>query len=144
MAKPPYRALRILLRILAVLLAFGSFVMIFSNKPLVVWVFMRPPEAEVSTLLLFLVKEMGGIMVMLAALLWFASRDPLRNVAVIDALIVGFLVLSATPLISLWTLPVREIYPSSLVWGRSLVRLMIAGVFYFLRPRSADSAKWRA
>jgi len=144
MAKPPYRALRILLRILAVLLAFGSFVMIFSNMPLVVRVFMQPPEAEMSTLLLFLVKEMGGIMAMLAALLWFASRDPLRNVAVIDALIVGLLVLSVTPLISLATLPIREIYPAYLIWGRSLVRLVIAGVFYFLRPRSADSAAWRA
>ncbi len=144
MAKPPYRALKILLRVLSVLLVVGSVFMIFSSKPMVVRAFMRPPEAEVSTLLLFMVKEMGGMILMLAALLWFASRDPVRNVAIIDALIIGFCVLAVTPLISFWTLPVRAIYPGYLIWGRSVIRLVIAGVFYWLRPRSADAAAWRA
>jgi hypothetical protein len=144
MAKPPYRALQIVLRVVSILLVIGSLVMIVSNKPLIVRMFMRPPEAEVSTILLFIVKEMGGIMLMLAALLWFASRDPVRNVAIIDGLIIGLLVLSVTPLISLSTLPIREIYPAYLIWGRSLVRLAVAAVFYVLRPRSADTSTWRA
>jgi hypothetical protein len=144
MTKPPYRALRIVLGAFSILLAFGSLVMIFAGKPLILRIFLRPPEAEVSTLLLFVLKEMGGLLLMLAVLLWLTARDPVRNVAVIDALIVGFCVLSVTPLLSFWTLPVREIYPGHLVWGRSVVRLAIAALFYFLRPRGAHTEVWRA
>lgn len=81
---------------------------------------------------------------MLAVLLWLTARDPVRNVAVVDALIVGFCILSVTPLVSFWTLPVREIYPSHLVWGRSLVRLAIAALLYFLRPRGNRLRVWPA
>jgi hypothetical protein len=144
MAKPPYRALRIVLWVFSILVAFGGLVMIYGGRPLILRVFLRPPEAEVSTLLLFLLKELGGIMLMLAVLLWLAARDPVRNVAVIDALIVGLCILSVTPLISLRTLPVREIYPGYLVWGRSLVRLGIAALLYFLRPRENRLQVWGA
>ena len=44
---------------------------------------------------------------------------------------------AVTPLISRAQLPIRDIYPDSLVWGRSVIRLIMAGVFYWLRPRSA-------
>ena len=47
-------------------------------------IFLRPPEGEVSTLLLSFLKEMGGMVLMLAALPWLASRNPVRNVAVLD------------------------------------------------------------
>jgi hypothetical protein len=39
---------------------------------------------------------------MLGVLLWLASRNPVRNVAVVDALIVGLCILAVTPLLSLW------------------------------------------
>ena len=135
MPEPDYRALRIVLRVISVLLVVGSLFMIFSSKALLMRAFLRPPETEVSTLLLFVVKEMGGIMLMLSALLWFAARDPVRNVAIIDALIIGFCVLAVTPLISLRTLPIEQIYPGYLVWGRSVARLAVAALFYWLRPR---------
>jgi hypothetical protein len=132
-----YRGLRILLRVFAALLAVGSMFMIFSSKELLIHMFLMPPMAEVSTLLLFVVKELGGIMLMLAALMWLAARDPVRNVAIIDAFIFGFCVLAVTPLVARAMLPIREIYPDSLVWGRSVVRLAIAGVLYWLRPRGS-------
>jgi len=109
--------------------------MIFGSEPVVVRIFMRPPKGEVSTLLLFVLKEMGGIALMLSVLLWWASRDPVRNVAIVDALIVGLCILSVTPLLSLWMLPIRAIYPAYLIWGRSVVRLVIAALLYWLRPR---------
>jgi hypothetical protein len=109
--------------------------MIFAGKPLVVRVFLRPPEGEVSTLLLFLLKETGGFALMLSLLLWFAARDPVRNVAILDAVIVGLCILAVTPIVSLWMTDIRRIYPAYLVWGRSLVRLAIAALFYWLRPR---------
>ena len=109
--------------------------LIFSSKPLILRVFMHPPEAEISTLLLAAVKEMGGIVLMVSVMLFLAARDPERNVAIIDGVTVGLCILAITPLISLYTLDVRRLYPGYLIWARALVRLVLAGVLYYLRPR---------
>src|SRR3989454_370059 len=135
MVAQPYRALRIVLRVFSALVGLGSVLMIFSGKPLMMRVLMRPPESEVSTLLLFVIKEMGGLFLMLCVLLFLASRDPVRNVAIIDGVIVGLCVLAITPLVSLATLDIRRFYPAYFVWGRSVVRLGIAGLLFYLRPR---------
>jgi hypothetical protein len=94
-----------------------------------------PPETEVSTLLLFVLRELGGLAVMLSVLFFFASRDPVRNVAIVNGLIVGLCILAITPLLSLYTLDIHRLYPGYLIWGRSLIRLAMAAVLYFLRPR---------
>jgi hypothetical protein len=52
MSKPPYRALRVVLGFLSLLLAIGGVLMILSNGPLITRMFMHPPEPEISTLLL--------------------------------------------------------------------------------------------
>src|SRR5216684_1754610 len=139
MSRPPYRALQIVLRVFSVLLAVGGLFMIFASKPLIMRVFLRPPESEVSTLLLFVLKEMGGFVLMLTLMLFFASRDPVRNVAIVDAVIMGLGILALTPLLSLYTLDIHRIYPGHLVWGRSLVRLAIAALLYLLKPREKYS-----
>jgi hypothetical protein len=74
--------------------------MIFAEKPLIVRILLRPPEREVTTLLLPLLKETVGIVLMLGVLLWLASRNP-RNVAIVDGPIAGLCILAATPLLSL-------------------------------------------
>ena len=135
MPRPPYLTLRIVLRVFSLLVAFGSLLMIFAGKPLILRIFLRPPEGEISTLLLFLLKETGGFALMLSLLLWFAARDPVRNVAILDAVIAGLCILSITPVVSLWTTDIRTIYPAYLLWGRSVVRLAIAAFLYWLRPR---------
>jgi hypothetical protein len=84
--------------------------MIFADKPLIVWIFLRPPEGEVSTLLLSLLKEMGGMVLMLGVLLWLASRNPVRNLAIVDALIVGLCILAVTPFLSLWMTDIGSMY----------------------------------
>ena len=141
MANETYQVLRIVLRILAILLVVGGLLMIFADKALMMRMFMHPPELEVSTLLLFTLKEIGGVALMLAALLWFAASDPVRNVAIIDGFILGFCVLTVTPLISLATLHISEIYPGRLLWGRSVIRLALAGLLYMLRPRSTGVSR---
>src|SRR5215469_14127111 len=135
MSKPPYRTLQAALCIFSVLLAIGGLFMIFASRGLVVRVFLYPPESEVSTLLLFLLKEMGGMVLMLSAMLFRASRDPERNIAVVDGLIVGLVILTVTPLVSLRTLDIQRIYPSHLVGSRSVIRLVLAAFFFYLRPR---------
>ena len=138
MFRPPYRALQVSLRIFSVLLAIGGVIMIFSGRGLVVRVFLHPPESEVSTLLLFLLKEMGGMVLMVSAMLFRAARDPERNVAVVDGLIVGLIILSATPLLSLQTVDIQRIYPGHLVWARSVIRALLAAFFFYLRPRGTQ------
>ena len=135
MSGPAYRVLRIVLRVFSLLAAIGGLFMILAGKPLVVLVFLRPPEGEVSTLLLSLLKEMGGLTLIASLLLWLAASNPVRNVAIVDALIVGLCILSVTPLLSLWGTDIRSIYPAYLLWGRSVVRLAIAALLYWLKPR---------
>src|SRR6266849_2582264 len=122
MSRPPYRALRIVLGVFSALTAVGGLFMIFASKPLIMRMFLRPPEAEVSTLLLF-----------------FASRDPVRNLAIVNAVIAGLCILALTPLLSFYTLDIQKIYPGHLVWARSVVRLAIAASLYFLKPREKYS-----
>jgi hypothetical protein len=43
---------------------------------------------------------MGGIVLMLSVLLWLASRNPVRNVAIVDGLIAGLCILAVTPVLS--------------------------------------------
>ncbi len=134
MSRPPYRALRIVLGIFSLLAAAGGLLFIFSGKPLMMRLFLRPPESEVSTLLLIMMKEMGGFVLMFSVMLFFASRDPERNVAIVNAFIVGLCVLAITPLVSLYTLDVWRLYAGYLIWGRSLVRLALAALLFYLRP----------
>ncbi len=135
MSRPPYRALSLGLRVVSVLIAVGGVFMILADKPLVMRVFLHPPASEVSTLLLALLKEMGGVMLMISVMLFFAARDPVRNVAILDALIVGLCILAITPLLSLKMLDLGSLYPPYLIWGRSLVRLALAAVLFYARPR---------
>ena len=137
MSQPPYRVLKVALRIFSVLLAIGALFMIFGHRALVLWIFLHPPETEVSTLLLFLLKETGGMALMISAMLYLASRDPEHNVAIVDGLIVGLVILAVTPLLSLYGLDMQRIYPAHRIWGRSLVRLIFAAFFFYLRPRTA-------
>jgi len=137
MPEPPYRALRIFLRVFSLSAGVGGLLMIFAEKPLIVRILLRPPEGQVSTLLLFLLKELGGMALMLGVLLWLASRNPVRNVAIVDGLIAGLCILAVTPVLSLWMTDIRSVYPAYLLWGRSAVRLAIAALLYWLRPREA-------
>lgn len=139
MPGPPYRTLRIILGIFSALTAIGGIVIIFSGRQLIVRLFLRPPESEVSTLLLIALKEMGGLVLILSVMLFFAYRDPARNVAIVNAFIVGLCILAFTPLWSLYTLDMRHLYPAYLIWARSLVRFALAVLLFYLRPREGPA-----
>jgi hypothetical protein len=139
MPTPAHRALRIILAVMSLLIAAGGLLMIFGNRALMVRLFLGPSESEFSTLLLAMLKEMGGMLLLLSFLLYRASRDPVRNVAILDGLIVGVCVLAVTPLLSLYMLDLGQLYPASLIWGRSLLRLAVAGLLLYLRPRGAGA-----
>lgn len=135
MSNPPYRALRIVLWIMSLLAAFTGIILIAAGRPLMARLFLGPPAAQLSDLLHFVMKELGGLILTVSLLLFFAARDPERNVAIVDALIFGLCILAVTPLISLRTPEIGALYPGPLIWGRSLLRLILAGVLFYLRPR---------
>ena len=135
MLEPPYRALRILLGLFSLLAALGGLLLIFADRSLMVRILLRPPKGEVSTLVVSLLKEMGGMVLMLAVFLWLAARDPVKNVAIVDGFIAGLCVLAVTPLVSLWMTDIRSLYPAYLLWARSVLRLAIAALLYCMRPR---------
>jgi hypothetical protein len=83
----------------------------------------------------------GGLALMFSFVLFFAYRDPARNVALVDALIGGLCLLAFAPLLSLYPLDIRQLYPGYMIWGRALVRLARVALFFYLRPREAP---WRA
>lgn len=139
MTTPPYRALRIVLLAFCLLTAAGGLLLIVSGKPLLLRLPLHPPESEVTTLLLAAVKEMGGFLLLISLMLFFAYRDPARNAAIINAFALGLCILALTPLVSLYTLDIDRLYPAYLVWARSLVRLGLAGLLYYLRPREVAS-----
>src|SRR5207244_1700105 len=132
---PPVCGMSIRCQLVSALICIGVFFMILNGKPLILRVFLYPPASEVSTLLLALLKEMGGMMLMLSVMLFLASRDPARNVAILDALTVGLFILAITPLLSLKMTDIGRLYPAYLLWGRSLVRLALAMVLVYVRPR---------
>src|SRR5260370_14564537 len=101
MSNLPHLALRIILGIFSLFTAAAGLLFILSGKPLVMRLSFRPPETEVSTLLLFVMRELGGLALMLSVLFSFASRDPARNVAIVTGLIVRLCILAITPLLSL-------------------------------------------
>jgi hypothetical protein len=138
MSEPPYRVLRVVLGFLSLVMAIGGGTFIFSSKSLILGLFLHPPEAEISTLFLFTLKDMGGFALMLAVMIFVAARDPVRNVAIIDALTVGLCILAFTPLVSHWMLDIQSIYPGHLIWARSVIRLALAALLYYLRPRETQ------
>jgi uncharacterized RDD family membrane protein YckC len=58
--------------------------------------------------------------------------------AIVNVLIVGLCILVITLLLSLYTLDIGRLYPGYLIWGRSLIRLALAAVLYFPRPRQTQ------
>ena len=80
------------------------------------------------------------MVLMFSLMLFLAARDPIRNLVIVDALIVGLCLLTVTPLLSLYTLDIRQLYPVYLIWGRSLFRLALAALLFCLRPREIAPA----
>ncbi len=135
-----HRALRIILGLSSLFAAAAGLVMIFASKPLMIRLFLSPPESEFSTLFLFTLRQLGGVILMFSLLFFYAARDPVSNVAVVDALIVGLCVLALTQLLSIYTTDIQRLYPHHLLWVRPIVRLLVAALFFYLRPREGMSA----
>ncbi len=134
MSNPPFRALRAVLFFFLAISILGGLLMIVVGKPYLEWLMLNPPPGELSTLFLFTMKEVGGILLWMGFILYVVWRDPVCHARVIDASIVGLCVLAVASPLSLYTTDIRSIYPAYVVWGRSLARLAVAALLYYLRP----------
>jgi len=136
-AAETHKALRVLLLIFAILLAFGGLLLIASSTyfaSMAPNVLQSPP----SSFYLLAIKFIGIIALAMSYLAYVASRDPVRYVAFID--VFAFLLIAAA-LLDLYASFVLHLGPLFTGWFvivRSIVRIGIAFLFIVLRPRQTS------
>jgi hypothetical protein len=141
MTNVSHRALRTLVVILGLDATAKGLIMIFGGKALMMRLFPHPPESEITTLLLLMRQESGALDLAMGLMLYFAYRDPPRNVAILNAIAVGLCIAAVASVVSLYTLDASKLYPAPTVWGHSLVRLGVAALLFYLRPGKATSSR---
>ncbi|HEV3156706.1 MAG TPA: hypothetical protein VGZ00_05110 [Candidatus Baltobacteraceae bacterium] len=126
--------LRILLQFLASIEAIAGITLIFASK----WVLsltavdLSPPDTYGMLLLL----KAGGIIgTAFAYLLFRAGSDPVRYIAVIDALIFMLSTAAILNLYALLKLHIGLFSPPPFIITRALFQCFLAAVFVALRPR---------
>jgi hypothetical protein len=134
-----HRALRALLLVLAVLIGLAGVITLFGTT----WLYTTfiTPAFGVGTLITdVILKYVGVLALVMAYLLYTASRDPVRYVAVIDAFAGAAILFALIDMYSVVYLGLSSYYSPYLIWGRAFVRLALAGVLIAMRPRGASTA----
>jgi hypothetical protein len=85
--------------------------------------------------IVLLLKGVGVVALVFGYLFCVAARDPVRYVAVIDALIVLLLASAALTLYGLTALGIGAFYPAAYLVVRALAQIAIAAVLFALRPK---------
>lgn len=149
---PSHTVLRVLLTIVATLLAVAGLVMLSASpwvlERLGAWTgtssnivdfLVRGRLAHNDAIMNVLVQGVGAFALSFSYALFAAGRDPVRYVAVVDALI-GFAVVVSV-IDALWIGRLAGGNPALIAfgWTRVAVRLIFAAVLLMLRPRSAAS-----
>lgn len=131
------KTLRAILLVFSILMTAGGLAVIFGLKKILT--LFSVPGYEISDLFLLFMKDFGGILLMVGILIFFAYRDPIKNAAIVNGLIIGLVILAITPIIGLYTVNVHALsafnHPAWF-WTRSLVRLALASFLYLLRGKS--------
>ena len=131
--------LRLLLTFLAALAALAGLWLLFASDWLFFALPVLPADASVRTALVLLVKAFGAVAIGLSLLLYAASRDPVRYVAVIDAFIVILVLLAIIDVYTATVLHFAWALPAWLVWLRTVVRIALAVSLFLLRPKVSQT-----
>ncbi len=137
MASPDrHTALRSLLLILTVLAVVAGLTLLVASGLVASF---APPELHLAPpgFVVILLKVIGALLLAAAYVSYAASKDPARYVAFIDALAFLLIAAAAIDLYALGALHVAPFYPASFVIARSVIRVTIALVLIWLRPRGA-------
>jgi hypothetical protein len=136
----PHRALRILLFVISGIEAVAGILLLFAPG----WVLSLAAANLAlpnSGFVLALLKAIGIIAIALAYLLCAAARDPVRYIAVIDALTFLLLASAALNFYAVAALHIGPFYPAPYLISRAIVQLAIAVVIIALRPKAATSLR---
>jgi hypothetical protein len=140
-ATHPYRALRMLLFAISAIEGLAGIVLLFATG----WVLaLAPPNLGLlsSSVVLALVKAIGIIALALGYLLCAAARDPVRYIAVIDALVFILVAAAALNVYAVAVLHVGWFYPAPYLIVRAIVQLALALALVALRPKGATNLQF--
>ena len=136
-----YRALRILLFAISAIEAIAGLVLVFASS----WVLAMTP-ANIGLLnngvLLAFMKAIGIVAIALGYLLCAAARDPVRYVAVIDALVFILLAAAALNVYAVAALHIGSFFPGPYLIIRAVIQLILAVAIIALRPRRAATLQF--
>ena len=147
-----HTALKVLLTVLATLLAVGGLVMLAASpwvlERLGAWTgadgniidfLLRGRLAHNSAVMNVLVQGIGAFALCFSYALFAAGRDPVRYAAVVDATIAFAVIVSVIDALSIRALAGGSHYLIAFGWSRVAIRLMFAAVLLMLRPRASAS-----
>jgi hypothetical protein len=131
-----HRALRALLTVLAVLVTLAGVTILFGPD----WVFMvsRAPQIAAQPLLLLFAQAFGAVALPAAYLLYLASRDPVRHVAIIDAMVIGLTIVVVLEVHAILGGTLAQYFAPWLLWTSVVIRALLAVTLFALRPRGND------
>lgn len=135
-SSPDFAALKVILLLLAIVEIAAGVLLVFGARPIAA---LAPADLRLlpvfATGLLLMV--FGILALAFGYLMYLASRDPVRYVGVIDALI---FVLFAGAFLGLYATFALHVLSGVLVWSGTVVRFLLAIVLLVLRPRDVRAA----
>ena len=147
-----HTALKVLLTVVATLLVVGGLVMLSASpwvlERLGAWTssgsnildfLVRGRLAHNDALMNVLVQGVGAFALCFSYAIFAAGRDPVRYIAVIDALIAFAVIISVIDALSIGMLAGGNPVLVAFGWGRVAIRLVLAALLLMLRPRSSGS-----
>jgi len=131
----PYQTLSFILFALSAVAGLAALVLIFAPGWLLTWApaGVSPPNTNFEH---SLTASVGVFALVLSYLLCCAARDPVRNVAIVNAMIFFCVAAAALNLYALAVLGLGAFYPAGYLITRAIIQLMLAGVIFALRPKS--------
>jgi len=133
-AAKPFQTLRAMLFTISTICGIGAILLFFASDWLLrILPGSVPPPSNV--LELTVLKAFGIFLLALAYLLCVAARDPVRYVAVINALIFILLAAAVLNVYGLVALGLGAVYPAGYLVTRTIVQLILAAVIFTLRPK---------
>jgi hypothetical protein len=130
--------LRALLSVLAVIAALVGLSILFATR----WVFTvsGAPQIAAQPLLILFAQAFGAVAIPLGYLLYRASRDPVRYVAIIDATVIGLGIVVVLEVYAILAGGLTQYYSPALLWTSVVIRALLAVALFALRPRASATA----
>lgn len=142
--KREFKKIKILSLIFIIIFAITGLASIFTTGTLVEGFFNKigyffgvRGGFDTSPFTLFILKLMGGMMLMWSYLLAHLMKEPLKNAVVASASGVGFLILAVVHLYMFFSKDIMAVFPPFIIAGRVLICGVIGLLFLIWTPRQS-------